>query len=107
MARIYRQAVLPSYCRGAENVDIKLTVHQANGPDVREAIGFLGKLPSPRSAEDSETARQREDAQNKLKSALDAQEKKTQKLEKDVVELKVEMHMQQLRRLKNQVPDKR
>ena len=104
------QAGTFTFARGAESVDIKLIVHQANGPDIREAIGFLGKLPVRREAvEDPEAQKQREEDKKqaaKLKSDLNFQAAKTRKLEKDLNQMKVEMRLQQLRRLNNQVPDK-
>ncbi len=100
-----------TFARNSQNVDIKLIVHQANGPDVREAIGFLGKLPARQTAapESGEQQKQREEdkkATAKLKSDLNFQAAKTRKLEKDLVQMRQELKQQQLKRLNNQVPDK-
>jgi proteasome lid subunit RPN8/RPN11 len=108
---VHLQAGNFTFAREAEKVDIKLIVHQANGPDVREAIGFLGKPPvrKPAAEDPAELKRREEDQKQaeKLKADLEAQAAKTKKLEKDLVQMKVEMRLQQLRRLNNQVPDKK
>ena len=98
-----------TYARTAEKVDVKLIVHQANGPDFREVTSFLGKLPERKPAEDPQAQRQREEMarqEAKLKADLTFQAERTKKLEKDVKSMRDEMRRQQLRRLNNQVGDK-
>ncbi len=90
-------------------MDVRLIVHQKDGPDLREVTSFLGKLPDRKPAEDPEAQKQRDEmAQQaaKLKADLNFQAAKTKKLEKDVQSMREEMRKQQLRRLNNQVPDK-
>ena len=98
-----------TYARTAEKVDVRLIVHQKEGPDVREVASFLGKLPEREPAEDPAAQKQREEMAKqaaKLKADLNSQAAKTKKLEKDVQSMREEMRKQQLRRLNNQVPDK-
>jgi proteasome lid subunit RPN8/RPN11 len=98
-----------TYARTAEKVDVRLIVHQKEGPDVREVTSFLGKLPERKPAEDPAALKQREEMAKqaaKLKADLNSQAAKTKKLEKDVQSMREEMRKQQLRRLNNQVPDK-
>jgi proteasome lid subunit RPN8/RPN11 len=98
-----------TYARTAEKVDVRLIVHQKEGPDVREVTSFLGKLPERKPVEDPEAQKQREEMTKqaaKLKADLNSQAAKTKKLEKDVQSMREEMRKQQLRRLNNQVPDK-
>jgi proteasome lid subunit RPN8/RPN11 len=98
-----------TYVRTAEKVDVRLTVHQKDGPDLREITSFLGKLPERKPAEDPEAQKQRDEMAKqaaKLKADLNSQAAKTKKLEKDVQSMREEMRKQQLRRLNNQVPDK-
>src|SRR5260370_30019086 len=75
-----------TYARTAEKVDVRLIVHQKDGPDLREVTSFLGKLPDRKPAEDPEAQKQRDEmAQQaaKLKADLNFQAAKTKKLEKD------------------------
>ena len=98
-----------TYARSAEKVDVRLIVHQAKGPEVREVTSFLGKLPEPKPAEDPRAQMQREEMARqaaKLKADLTFQAAKTKKLEKDVQSMRDELRRQQLRRLNNQVGDK-
>ena len=98
-----------TYARTAEKVDVRLIVHQEDGPDLREVTSFLGKLPERKPAEDPKARNQREEMARqaaKLKADLTLQAAKTKKLEKDVKSMRDEMRRQQLRRLNNQVPDK-
>jgi len=98
-----------TYARTAEKVDVRLIVHQKNGPDLREVTSFLGKLPDRKPAEDPEAQKQREEMVKqaaKLKADLNFQAAKTRKLEKDVQSLRQEMRQQQQHRLNNQVPGK-
>ena len=98
-----------TYARTAEKVDVKLIVHQEKGPDLREVTSFLGKLPERKPVEDPAAQKQREDMARqaaRLKADLTFQAAKTKKLEKDVQSMRDEMRRQQLRRLKNQAPDK-
>jgi hypothetical protein len=84
-------------------------VHQKNGPDLREVTSFLGKLPERQQGEDPVARQQREEMAKqaaKLKADLTFQAAKTKKLERDVKSMRDEMRLQQLRRLKNQAPDK-
>jgi proteasome lid subunit RPN8/RPN11 len=98
-----------TYARTAEKVDVRLIVHQKNGPDFREVTSFLGKLPEPKPAEEPEAVKQRDEMAKqaaKLKADLTFQAAKTKKLEKDVQTMKDEMRLQQQRRMNSQVPDK-
>jgi proteasome lid subunit RPN8/RPN11 len=99
-----------TYARQAEKVDVKLIVHQANAPDVREVTSFLGKLPDPKPpVEDPEIQKQRDELAKqaaKLKLDLNWQAMKTKKLEKDLQSMREEMRQQQLKRLNNQLADK-
>jgi len=98
-----------TYARTAEKVDVKLIVHQANGPDFHEVTSFLGKLPERKPAEDPQAQKQREEMAMqaaRLKADLTFQAAKTKKLENDVKAMRDEMRRQQLRRLNNQVGDK-
>jgi proteasome lid subunit RPN8/RPN11 len=98
-----------TYARTAEKVDVKLIVHQKDGPDLREITSFLGKLPDRKPAEDSEALKQRDEMAKqaaKLKADLTSQAAKTKKLEKDVQSMRQEMRQQQQRRMNNQAPDK-
>jgi len=98
-----------TYARTAEKVDVRLIVHQKDGPDLRDVTSFLGKLPDRKPAEDPEAQKQRDEMTKqaaKLKADLNSQAAKTKKLEKDVQSMREEMRKQQLRRLSNQVPDK-
>jgi proteasome lid subunit RPN8/RPN11 len=98
-----------TYARTAEKVDVKLVVHQDKGPDLREVTSFLGKLPERQPVEDPVARQQREEMAKqaaKLKADLTFQAAKTKKLERDVKSMRDEMRLQQLRRLKNQAPDK-
>ncbi len=98
-----------TYARTADKVDVKLTVHQKNGPDLREVTSFLGKLPDRKPAEDPEAQKQREEIVKqaaKLKTDLNFQAEKTRKLEKDIQSMRQEMSQQQQRRLNNQLPEK-
>ncbi|MCX6629054.1 MAG: Mov34/MPN/PAD-1 family protein, partial [Candidatus Solibacter sp.] len=98
-----------TYARTSEKVDVKLIVHQKNGPDLREATSFLGKLPDRKPAEDPEAEKQREAMARqaaKLKADVNFQAAKTRRLEKEVQSMRQEMRQQQQRRLNNQVPDK-
>lgn len=99
-----------TYARQAEKVDIRLIVHQANAPDVREVTSFLGKLPEIKPpVEDPEIQKQRDELAKqaaKLKVDLNWQAMKTKKLEKDLQSMREEMRQQQLKRLNNQLPDK-
>ena len=98
-----------TYARTAEKVDVRLIVHQKDGPDLREITSFLGKLPDRKPVEDPEAQKQRDEMTKqaaKLKADLNSQAAKTKKLEKDVESMREEMRKQQLRRLNNQVPDK-
>lgn len=95
-----------TYARTSEKVDVKLIVHQKNGPDFREVTSFLGKLPDRKLAADWEAQQQREEAARqaaRLKAELSSQVEKTRKLEKAVQLMRQEMSQQQ-RRLNNQVP---
>jgi hypothetical protein len=99
-----------TYAREAESVDIKLIVHQAHGPDIREAIGFLGKLPARKTPEEGLGAeKQREEDKKQaamLKAELNSQAAKARKLERDLVLMREELKQQQRRRFNNQAPDK-
>jgi hypothetical protein len=98
-----------TYARTAEKVDVKLTVHQAKGPDLREVTSFLGKLPERKPVEDPTAQKQREEMEKqaaRLKADLTLQAAKTKKLENDVKSMRDEMRRQQLRRLTNQAGDK-
>src|ERR1035437_7311555 len=98
-----------TYARTSEKVDVKLIVHRKNGPDLREVTSFLGKPPDRKPAEDPEAQKQREEMVKqaaKLKTDLNSQAAKTEKLEKEVQSMRQEMRQQQQRRLNNQVPDK-
>ena len=98
-----------TYARTAEKVDVKLIVHQEKGPDLREVTSFLGKLPERQPVETPAARKQREDAAKqaaKLKADLTLQAAKTKKLERDLKSMRDQMRLQQLRRLKNQAPDK-
>jgi proteasome lid subunit RPN8/RPN11 len=98
-----------TYARTAEKVDVRLIVHQKDGPDLREVTSFLGKLPERKPVEDPEAQKQRDEMTKqaaKLKADLNSQAAKTKKLEKDVQSMREEMRKQQLRRLNNQVSDK-
>ena len=98
-----------TYARTAEKVDVRLIVHQKDGPDLREVTSFLGKLPDRKPVEDPAAQQQRDEMTKqaaKLKADLNSQAAKTKKLEKDVQAMREEMRKQQLRRLNNQVPDK-
>ena len=90
-------------------MDVRLIVHQKDGPDLREVTSFLGKLPDRKPVEDPAAQKQRDEMTKqaaKLKADLNSQAAKTKKLEKDVQSMREEMRRQQLRRLNNQVPDK-
>ncbi len=98
-----------TYARTAEKVDVKLTVHQEKGPDLREVTSFLGKLPERQPVETPAARKQREDAAKqaaKLKADLTLQAAKTKKLERDLKSTRAQMRLQQIRRMKNQAPDK-
>jgi proteasome lid subunit RPN8/RPN11 len=98
-----------TYARTAEKVDVKLIVHQKNGPDVREVTSFLGRLPDRKPAEDPQAQKQREDMAReaeKMKADLNFQAAKTRRLEKDVESMREELRVQQRRRLNNQAPGK-
>ena len=99
-----------TYARTTEKVDVKLIVHRKDGPDLREIVSFLGKLPDRQPAEDPQAQQKQRDETEKqsakLKSDMNAQAAKTRKLEKEVESMREEMRQQQLRRLNNQVPDK-
>ena len=98
-----------TYARTAEKVDVKLTVHQEKGPDLREVTSFLGKLPERQPVETPAARKQREDAAKqaaKLKADLTLQAAKTKKLERDLKSARAQMRLQQIRRMKNQAPDK-
>ncbi len=103
------QAGIFTYARTAEKVDVRLIVHQEKGPDLREVTSFLGKLPERQPVETPQARKQREDAARqaaKLKADLTVQAAKTKKLERDLKSMRDQMRLQQLRRLKNQAPDK-
>jgi hypothetical protein len=94
-----------TYARTAEKVDVKLIVHEANGPYFREVTSFLGKLPERKPVEDPAAEKQREEMAKqaaRLKADLISQAAKTKKLEKDVKSMRDEMRRQQLRRMTNQ-----
>jgi proteasome lid subunit RPN8/RPN11 len=99
-----------TYARTTEKVDVKLIVRRKDGPDIREIASFLGKLPDRQPAEDPQAQKNQRDETAKqaakLKADMNAQAAKTRKLEKEVQSMREEMRLQQLRRLKNQVPDK-
>jgi proteasome lid subunit RPN8/RPN11 len=98
-----------TYARTAEKVDVRLIVHREEGPDLREVTSFLGKLPERQPVETPKARKQREDAARqaaKLKADLTLQAAKTKKLERDLKSMRDQMRLQQLRRLKNQAPDK-
>ena len=108
-----------SYQRTTAKVDLKLVIHQKQGPDLRESSSFLGKAPAVDSVakeeagalkqREAEAIRQRDDMEKqtaKMKADLNSQAAKTKKLEKDVQAMREEMRQQQKRRLANQVPDK-
>ncbi len=98
-----------TYARTAEKVDVQLVVHQGKEPDLREVTSFLGKLPERQPVETPAARKQREDAAKqaaKLKADLTLQAAKTKKLERDLKSMRDQMRLQQLRRLKNQAPDK-
>jgi hypothetical protein len=106
---VHLQAGSFTYARTAEKVDVKLIVHRKGGPDLREVTSFLGKLPERKPAENRQAQKERDELARqaaKLKADLNFQAAKTKKLEKDVKSMRDEMRLQQLRRLKNQVPDK-
>ncbi len=98
-----------TYARTAEKVDVKLIVHQKNGPDLREVTSFLGKLPERKPVDDPEAQKTREELAKQaaqMKADLKSQAAKTKKLERDVQSMRDEMRRQQQRRLANQLPDK-
>jgi proteasome lid subunit RPN8/RPN11 len=102
-----------TYARTSEKVDVKLIVHQENGPDIREVTSFLGKLPDRKPAEDPEAQKQRDEAAKeaakqaaKFKSDINFQAAKTRKLEQEVQSMREELRRQQRRRLTNQLPGK-
>ena len=99
-----------TYARTAEKVDVKLIVHQKDGPDIRELSSFLGKLPERAPEPDPPTGRRgREESarQNaKLKADMSSQAAKTKRLEKEVQSMREELRQQQLRRLNNQLGGK-
>ncbi len=108
-----------TYQRTTAKVDLKLVIHQKEGPDLRESSSFLGKAPEGdrKAKEEAEALKEREAeaikqrdemAQQaaKMKADLNSQAAKTKKLEKDVQAMREEMRQQQQRRLANQVPDK-
>ena len=83
-----------TYARSAGKVDVKLIVHQANGPDFHEVTSFLGKLPERKPAEDPQAQQQREEMARqaaRLKADLTLQTAKTKKLEQDVKAMRDEM----------------
>jgi proteasome lid subunit RPN8/RPN11 len=95
-----------TYIRSAEAVDIKLIAHYAKGPDLREATGFIGKLPERKAPEkDSEMKTQLEEQAKlnaKTKTDIAFLGVKARKIEKDVESLRQELKLQQSRRLNNQ-----
>jgi hypothetical protein len=108
-----------TYQRNTAKVDLKLVIHQKQGPDLRELSSFLGKPPSVESKdqEDAHALKQREaeaikqrdamaEQAAKMKADLNVQAAKTQKLEKDMQAIRLEMRKQQQRRLANQVAGK-
>jgi hypothetical protein len=98
-----------TYARTAEKVDVRLIVHQENGPDFREVTSFLGKLPERKPAEDPEDQKQRAAMAKqaaKLKADVNFQAVKTKRLEREVRAMREELRRQQQRRLNNQAPDK-
>jgi len=108
-----------AYQRNTAKVDLKLLIHQKQGPDLRESSSFLGKPPAAGSnpSEDAEVLRQREAEAIKqrdemarqaarMKAELNSQAARTKKLEKDMQAIREEMRKQQQRRLANQVADK-
>jgi hypothetical protein len=105
-----------AYQRTTAKVDLKLVIHQKQGPDLRESFSFLGKPPAA-NANDAEALKQREaeaikqrdemaKQTAKMKADLTSQAAKTKKLEQDMQSMREEMRQQQRRRLANQVPDK-
>ena len=106
-----------SYQRTTAKVDVKLTIYQKAGAELRESSSFLGSVPDRKArgeaealkAREAEAIRQRDEMAMqtaKMKADLTSQAAKTKKLEKDMQSIREEMKLQQQRRLANQVPDK-
>lgn len=98
-----------TYARQNERVDVKLTVHPPNGRPVSDSSTFLGKLPErpPATApvEDPAVRQQREaisEETKKLKSDLQRQAARTQRLEHDLKTVQEELRKEQQRRMLNQ-----
>jgi len=94
-----------TYARTADKVDVLLIVHRKDGPDLREATSFLGKLPDRKSAPELEAERKQREEAAKLKADMNSQAAKTKKLEQEVQSMREELRQQQ-RRMNNQLPDK-
>jgi hypothetical protein len=101
-----------TYARQTDRVDIKLTLHQPDGRQIRDVTTFLGQTPVARKPEpegNTEALRKEREAAAaqaaKLKSDLASQEARTRKLEKDLQNMKDEMKQQQQRRMANQLPE--
>jgi hypothetical protein len=94
-----------TYARRGERVDVTLTVTQPDRRVAREATSFMGKLPAAELTESPEARQAREDAAKQaaeFKSALEAQTKRTKKLEKSLDDVMKQLKQQQQRRLQNQ-----
>jgi proteasome lid subunit RPN8/RPN11 len=98
-----------TYARQGTKVDVRLIVHQANGPEIREVTSFWGQLPERKPVEDPEVQKQRDElAQQaaRLKTDLNVQAAKTKRLEKDLQSIREEIKQQQMKRMTNQLQDK-
>ncbi len=118
------QSGVQTYARRSEKVDASLVVYGPEGR-VREATGFLGKLPeaqaaapaapaasaepAPAAPDPNPALRKERDAlakQNaKLKADVTAQTERAHKAEKAADDLRRQLRLEQRRRLGNQVPD--
>lgn len=75
-----------TYARQTERVDVTLVVTEADGQVVRDRTSFLGKLPAPGSASDTDAQRA-----GKLQRDLDVEAAKTRKLEKDLKDVQEQL----------------
>jgi len=112
------QSGVQTYARHSEKVDASLVVYGPEGR-VREATGFMGKLPeaqvaapaapAPAPPDPNPAIRKERDAlakQNaKLKADVTAQTERARKAEKAADDLRRQLRLEQRRRLGNQVPD--
>lgn len=116
--QVQLQSGVQTYARHGEKVDASLIVYGPQGR-VREATGFLGKLPeaplvasaqpAPAPPDPNPALRKERDAlakQNaRLKADVTAQTERARKAEKAADDLRQQLRMERRRRLGNQVPD--